>query len=452
MIQPVTNNPAARIALLVLVAALALSASGQTSQKSLAQLSPSARQLISIKVTGSKHFSEEAIAAETGLQLNTPVSDDDFKRAARHLGDTGAFTDIGYKFSYSSAGTRLEFQVTDVDKFVPARFEDFVWFTEDEIRRRIQEHIPLYDGQLPLSGRMPDEVSDVLQAMLVENAIPGHVEYLSTSKAGGPIEAIQYSVADVLIRVRNITFTGAGEAEMPALEAAAQRLPEHQYSRTRMELLVQRQLLPVYFARGYLKAAFGPAQPRPVKDAEPAEDGPRNQTFVDVSFAVTPGIQYKLKNIEWSGNHEFPTEQLQKMIHAEPGQPANMSRLSDNLRDVQTLYTSRGFLKAAITAEAQYDDAASTVTIHLSVKEDFAYHMGELEFRGIDNSLTAKLRNLWKLRPGDVYDATYLSEYLASSRKLLTPNLDWDITPHVTANVREKTVDVDLIYAAKAPN
>ena len=38
--------------------------------------------------------------------------------------------------------------------------------------------------------------------------------------------------------------------------------------------------------------------------------------------------------------------------------------------------------------------------------------MGDLEFRGLDNSLTAKLRNAWKIRPGEVYDATYLSEYL----------------------------------------
>jgi hypothetical protein len=40
---------------------------------------------------------------------------------------------------------------------------------------------------------------------------------------------------------------------------------------------------------------------------------------------------------------------------------------------------------------------------------------------------------------------------LPSAQKLLPVNLDWDVTPHVTANVREKTVDVDLIYSAKAP-
>ncbi len=80
-------------------------------------------------------------------------------------------------------------------------------------RKRIKEHAPLFDGELPLFGRMADEVSDVLQAMLVENAIPGHVEYVRTGKPDGPVESINYHVTDVLIQVRNIEFTGAGEAE-----------------------------------------------------------------------------------------------------------------------------------------------------------------------------------------------------------------------------------------------
>ena len=211
----------------------------------------SARQLIAIKVTGSKRFPEAAVAAATGLQMGAAVNDDDFKKAARRLGDMGVFTEIGYNYSYSSAGTKLELHVTDADKFIPARFEDFVWFSDTELLKRIKEHSPLFDGELPLFGRLADEVSDVLQAMLVENAIPGHVEYLRTGKAGGPVESINYHVNDVLIQVRHIEFSGAAEADVPALEAAGERLPEHEYSRSRLELLVQRQLLPVYYGRGY---------------------------------------------------------------------------------------------------------------------------------------------------------------------------------------------------------
>ena len=412
----------------------------------------SARQLIAIKVTGSKRFPEAAVAAATGLQMGAPVNDDDFKKAARRLGDMGVFTDIGYNYSFSSAGTKLELHVTDADKFVPARFEDFVWFPDDVLMKRIKEHAPLFDGELPLFGRLADEVSDVLQAMLVENAIPGHVEYVRTGKPDGPVESINYHVNDVLIQVRHIEFSGAAEAEVPVLEAAGERLPNHEYSRSRLNQLVQRQLLPVYYARGYLKAQFGEPQSKVVKQPSAEnEDGPRNQTVVDVTFAVTPGQQYKLTSLEWSGNKEFPTETLQKMVRAETGQPANTVRLGDNLKDVQKLYGSRGFITAAITPEAVFDEGAGTVVIRLEVKEGPAYHMGELEFRGLDNSLMAKLRTAWKIRQGEVYDATYLSEYLPAAQKLLPSNLDWDVTPHVTANIRDKSVDVDLIYSVKAP-
>jgi outer membrane protein assembly factor BamA len=424
----------------------------QSSQKSFEQMPASARQLIAIKVKGSKRYSEDAIAVASGLQLGTAVTEDDFKKAARRLGDMGVFTDIGYTFSFSSAGTKVELQVTDAAKFVPVRFEDFVWFSDAELRSRIKQHSPLFDGELPLSGKLAEEVSDVLQAMLVERGIPGHVDYARSGKQDGPVDSIVYQVSDVVIQVRNIEFIGAGEAELLALKSASLRLTDREYSRSLLNTLVERQLLPVYYARGYLKASFGVPETKVVKlPSEENGDSARHLTIVDVVFSVTPGQRYRLKELNWTGNQAFPTNVLQKMVRAQPGEPTNIVRIRDNLKDVQKLYGSKGYVTASLQAEANYDDAAGTVTILIVVKEGFEYHMGELEYRGLDNSLTAKLRDAWKIRFGEVYDATYLDEYLPAAHKLLPANLDWEVNPHVTANVRDKTVDVDLIYTVKAP-
>jgi len=64
------------------------------------------------------------------------------------LGDTGAFSDVGYTFSYSGMGTKLEFQVVDADKFLPAHFEDFVWFSDQELHARLKRHVPLFNGEI----------------------------------------------------------------------------------------------------------------------------------------------------------------------------------------------------------------------------------------------------------------------------------------------------------------
>jgi outer membrane protein assembly factor BamA len=442
---------AAKLFLLLALGVCATAA--QIVDKPISQMPASARQLIEIKASGSQRFSEADIVASCGLQLGKPVGEDDFKRAARQLADTGAFGDVGYKYSYSALGTKLEFQVTDADKFVPARFLDFVWFPDADMRKQIKEYVPLFDGQLPLSGNLADQVSDVLQAMLVEHAIPGHVDYERTGKNDGPVESIDYKVTNVLIRIRKIEFTGATQPELAELEAAGENMGNREYSKARLQLFVQRQLLPIYYGRGYLKASFGPPQTKAVNlpAGEAVQEGVRNQTVVDITFAVTPGQQYKLKALDWSGNHAFPTDRLAKMVHLQPGQPADLVRITDDLKQAQTLYGSRGFITATLSPESQFDDTSASVTITIDVKEGFAYHMGDLQFRGLDNSLTAKLQDAWQMRRGDVYNATYLDQYLPEARKLLPATLDWDVASHVTPNIADKTVDVDLIYTAKAP-
>ena len=254
--------------------------------------------------------------------------------------------------------------------------------------------------------------------MLVENSIPGHVEYERVSKSEAPVKPFVYRVADVLIQIRNVEFVGAGEAELPALTAASRRVFDREYSRTILRSLIEKQLLPVYYSRGNLKASFGDPQPKVVKQPSAANDeGPRNLTIVDVSFPVTPGQQYKLKSLLWSGNEAIPTDTLAKMVRLEPGHAANMVRLGDSLAEIQKLYGSKGYVTASITPQPSFDDAAGTVAITLEVKEGPVFHMGDLEFRGLDNGLTAKLRNAWKIRPGEIYNSTYLSEYLPARPK-----------------------------------
>ena len=415
-------------------------------------LPPTSYKLIAVKVTGSKRFSSEEVAAASGLPVGTTAHEADFKKAARQLGESGAFGSIAFTYTYSSAGTKLEFQVTDADKFVPARFADFVWFTDEELFRKVHEHVPLFKGELPTNGRLPDQVSDVLQALLVENGIPGLIEYLRTSGKNAQLESIDYKVTGVSIRIHHVEFPGAGPGELPLLQAAAEKLSDREYSRDFMSSFIEHSLLPIYHGLGYLKGSCAPPLLKVVKPATSESNGNKQPpTFVDVTFPVTPGIQYKLTRWYWSGNQAIPSDTFEPFLHAKAGQTANTVQLGDDLRAVQDLYGERGYILANIKADAEFDDEAGTVVFHLVVNEDVVYHMGELEFRGIDNNLTARLRAAWKLRPGDVYDASYLKQFLPLARKLLPPSLDWEVSSHVTALTSSKTVDVDLQYTAKAP-
>jgi outer membrane protein assembly factor BamA len=445
-----TRFLAALLAAAWLAATCGLSVSAQTRPAKGPLTSPS--KLSEIKVTGSSRFSEGEVAAASGLTTGTIVDDEVFRKAARQLGESGAFNDISYNYTYSSEGTKLTFHVADADKFVPAHFGDFVWFSDADLLQKVHERIPLFTGMLPTSGSLPDQVSDVLQALLVENNIPGHVEYLRSTNKDGKLEAFDYTVANIVIQIRQVEFPGATSGELPELQAAAEKLAGADYYQALLHTFVEKRVLAIYHERGYLKAACATPLPKVVKaPSGDASDEKSQITYVDVVITITPGEQYKVVGWSWSGNKNIPNAELQTHIHAKAGEIANTIQLSDDLHSVQELYGSRGYVTATIKADAQFDDAASTVTYSLAVSEGELYHMGELEFRGLDNNLTARLRNAWKLRSGDVYDASYLNEYLPEARKLLPANMDWDVASHVTAMTKDQTVDVDLQYTAKAP-
>ena len=148
--------------------------SGQTA-------SAAANKLIALRVTGTTRYSDKEILAASGLQIGQPAADGDFKEAVQILGESGLFSQVAYSYSStSSAGVKLELQLADTDKskLVPARFENFAWFTDDVLLAAVRHRVPLFQQLLPLAGNLPDRVSEALQVILTEKHFPGRVDFL----------------------------------------------------------------------------------------------------------------------------------------------------------------------------------------------------------------------------------------------------------------------------------
>ena len=211
--------------------------------------SVTAYQLISLKVTGTTRYTDKEILAASGLQIGQNAADGDFKEAVQHLGESGLFSDVVYSYSSSTAGTRLELQLADTDtnKLAPAQFENFVWFTDDELRSALQRRVPLFQQLLPIAGNLPDRVSEALQAILTEKQFPGRVDFLrSAEESSGALNAIVYRVEEVSIRIRSVEFPGASPEQTSLLTTAARRLTGAEYGRASLAAVVKFDLLPVY--------------------------------------------------------------------------------------------------------------------------------------------------------------------------------------------------------------
>ena len=407
-------------------------------------------KLIAIKVTGTERYTEKEILPASGLQLGQNAGEGDFKEAARRLGDTGLFNDVVYSFSYSDAGTKLELQLTDIEKskLIPAVFENFVWFTDEELLGELHQRVPLFKGLVPPAGTFPDRISEALQELLLEKQLPGHVDYLRQGKAeGGDLTGIAYRVTDVEIRIRGFEFPGASPEQVALLTTAARKLVGAAYARSSLAVVAPIDLLPVYLQRGYLKAEFGASSARVVKPSSGEQDP--SEVQVDAIVPVTPGKVYATSDVVWKGNSVVKTEQLQGLIHLPAGQPANAVRLMSDLESVDKLYRSRGYMAAQVKPAATIDDEKSTVHYDLDVVEGDQYKMGELEIVGLDTGAKAHLEDAWTLHAGEPYNADYVKKFLEATDRLLPAGVAWSVSVHEAVDAKDKTVDVTVRFQVR---
>jgi len=399
-------------------------------------------KLLSIHVKGLNRFKDNEIIASSGLKLGQTAGEPEFKQAAQKLGETGLFTNLKYSYQYSQAGCNLELQVEENDKLIPIVFDNFVWFSDDELIGLLHTRMPLFEGRLPMGGNLGEKVSAALNSILAERKISGEAEYLPFAHQNGPVEFYQYKVNFHPVVVRNVEFPGASPTEVPALQAAAKSLIGQDYLRTNMRVQERLSLLPVYHSRGYLKVQFADSQ------AKVADDGA--QTLVDVSFPVTPGLQYKLSGIRWAGNAILTNDQLQTLIHLKPGEPANAVQLGKDLEQVQKLYGSKGYLLAQVNPTPEMEDAQSTVSYQFNVTEGDLYRMGKLEIEGIDAASAQKIATQWQLKAGDPYDNGYMDRFFKATYRDVGLPGSWNIVHKQSINQQDKTVSVALHFMPKS--
>jgi outer membrane protein assembly factor BamA len=399
-------------------------------------------KLLSIHVKGLGHFTERDVVSASGLRLGQFAGEEEFKQAAQKLGETGLFSQLNYSYKYSTAGCDLELQVAENDHLVPIIFDNFVWFSDDGLLHMLHDRVPLFDGRVPGGGHLTDQIADALASILGERKITGRVEYMASGPLNGGIESYDYKLSMHTISVRNIDFPGAASDEATALQAAAKPLSGQDYLRTKMRVQEKFNFLPVYHARGYLKAEFAEAQ------AKVAQDGP--QTLVDVSFPVNPGVKYKLTDLKFSGNHVFPAEKLRDLIHLKSGEPANSVELEEDLQQIRKLYGTKGYLFAHADAVPTMDDAAATVGYQLNVTEDEMYRMGELNIDGIPPENSKKMLAQWQMKKGDPYDSSYQQRFFSLMYRDFGLHGSYDVVPKEAIDRQQKVVNVALHFVPKS--
>jgi outer membrane protein insertion porin family len=178
---------------------------------------------------------------------------------------------------------------------------------------------------------------------------------------------------------------------------------------------------------------------------------------VDVPYTITvkEGGIYKLGTIDFPAGAPVARADVQKILSKEPpgsGRPLDLFILA-----VRDAYSAKGYLDCSVVRHPHFDEATHIVNYSLEIALGPQYRLASVKFDGAPDAMAARLKLAWKMAPGDVFDASYLSNFAALAQKKDKSLAKWMQTVLATSEFKADpaTHEVNCIFhfakAAQGP-
>ncbi len=363
-------------------------------------------KIANIEFEGLKRLSADDMIATTGLKVGDSFSLSALDAAAQRLIDSGNFKNVAYRTRPNKDQISITFQVEEVaGASSRVVFDNFIWFTDAELMGAVKRDLPSFNGTAPDSGDTIDRINRALRTFLHEHQIEATVTHIvSQDEPGSPIQEHVFRISGVPMPICTIHFPGAANISEDKLRDRSKELKASEYSRTLVSLFTQNNLIPLYREVGQLKAAFSPPLAKP-------EDTANCKNGVELTIPVDEGLIYKWNKAEWTGNQAIPAPELDALLGMRAGQPANGVKVDQAFRDIKKLYGRKGFLGLKMNSVPEFDEQAQSVVYRMDVVEGPQFRMGHLSTKGFSESATNKINEKWKLKTGEIFDASYWEEF-----------------------------------------
>jgi outer membrane protein assembly factor BamA len=361
-----------------------------------------------IHSSGQKRFSEAKVITASGLQTGKVFDLTAVEAATQKLAQSGAFDEVQFKYRPDNGKMNVEFVVKEATRFHRCTYDNFVWASSKEIEDFVRAEISLFDGYAPESGNLPDEIARSLEHFLLQRGIAGQVDRLQYARAiGDPNWEHLYSVNGPIIRVQTVVFQGVKGIDEGLLQKEAKPLLGRNYSLVECRKYAEASFVPVYRERGFLRVNIGNPAGQLLK-----QTGGSSELPIQVNYPVEEGLAYDWGAASWDGNHEASTEELNALLSMKHGERANGKKLDAGWEAIQAAYGKKGYMEARLKPDTAFDEASHKVEFHVQVTEGSQYRMGEFSVKGVPMQTAERLKSRWKLKSGDIYDASYMSEFL----------------------------------------
>jgi outer membrane protein assembly factor BamA len=157
-----------------------------------------------------------------------------------------------------------------------------------------------------------------------------------------------------------------------------------------------------------------------------------------LTLHIDEGLQYRLGRVRFQPADPdknplaFPESNLRQHLHMLRGDLFNATEIRQAMLELVQLYAANGYIDMVPEPVADIDDRSRLIDLTMKIDEGPQYHVGKVEFLGLDESAQAQLKA--QLHTGDPYNPYFVDEFLKQNKSLLPSDAsEQDVSIHRNA-------------------
>jgi outer membrane protein assembly factor BamA len=387
-----------------------------------------------IRFEGAPSQDQAQLITLIGLKPGTAMSKEEIEAGLQKLADTGSFTDLSYTVNAEALVIKLS--GSEDTGQAPVRFANFLWWQPTDLEHLVETEVPLYHGELSLTGTLTTQVEATLVSLLQQKGVTAKVDALRDKR--GLVLAIEQPS----ILVGNVAIDEAQPRFGRTMAQFRAELHGQDVDVATTSATIQHDGAEIFRNAGYLDARIdAPAYSTP----HPAAAG---AYAVDITAAAHPGELYRVTKMNLVAAAPLSESALRGVAELHAGDLAAPMGLAITGQKCARLYQNLGYLDAEAQDAASVDHIAHTAEYTVTMSAGELYHLAGIDASALPADLQAALAQDKRLSPGVPAEAS-VGEALAHDAHDLYPGRVLAMTEQ--RNRQAHTVTYVLQFAGSAP-
>ena len=187
------------------------------------------------------------------MAAGATIGRDDLQAGADKLANLGLFSKVQYHFTTVESGVKVTYDVADAPSAVPLSFDNFPWFSDEQLKAELKRAVLLFDGRAPQNGTLLDAMSNVLGNLVQSRGVLAHVTHQVTNSPVTDESVQQFHVEGAEMAIQSLEFSDPLATNDRGIQDRLSDIVGKPYSRNLIELFEFEQVRPVYLSHAFLR-------------------------------------------------------------------------------------------------------------------------------------------------------------------------------------------------------